>query len=201
MKVTLISYTSEPMMNMAKAASVCYDTEPKRSVVEHCIKSGHDSITEFATFHFLVEGISRACSHQLVRHRLASYAQRSQRYCKEDGNEYITPPSINKLVGISAHYHNLMKSFWDAYDILLALDVPPEDARYILPNACSTTIHVQMNFRQLRHFCSQRLCSKAQWEIRQLAEKMREKVQEVEPKLGEYLVPKCESLGYCPEEE
>lgn len=199
MEVKLIGHTPNPIQAMAQAAATCYDSKPSAKIVEHCLQSGHESITEFATFHFEVSGISRACSHQLVRHRLASYAQRSQRYCNEAMPAYVVPDSIRKNPTFCREFELAAELAFKVYHYLLEQGVPAEDARYILPNACETVLHVAMNFRELRHFCEERLCSRAQWEIRAVAEQMAALVNEVEPLLGKYLVPKCERLGYCPE--
>lgn len=199
MQVALINHTPDPVITMSRAAAVCYDSEPSTKIVEHCLKSGHESITEFATFHFEIVGISRACSHQLVRHRLASYAQRSQRYCKEGATQFVYPPSIRANSTAVQCYNAALVEVLVTYRHLLDLGIPPEDARYILPNATQTALHVSMNFRELRHFCEQRLCSRAQWEIQEVALRMKMEVEKVSPFLAKYLVPKCERLGYCPE--
>lgn len=194
MKVKLINYTKDPVTTMAKAAAVCYDSSPDMNIVKKCIESGHLSIAEFADFHFEISGVSRALTHQLVRHRVASYAQRSQRYVKEDNFDWVTPPSV-VLSGLDLEmnigYNYLMNQIKILYGRLLEAGVPKEDARYILPNATYTTIHVKMNFRELMHFCSLRLCTKAQWEIRKMAEKMREVIaKEVSLFLADCLKPK-----------
>lgn len=142
------------------------------------------------------------CTHQLVRHRLASFAQRSQRYCSEDGFQYVIPPKIKNDPKALDLYENLMNYISRTYNELLERNIEPEDARFVLPNACETEICVKMDLRELIHFCNERLCACAQWEIRQLASKMKEKVIEVEPKFAPYLVPKCEKLSpysFCTE--
>ena len=205
MKVTLTRITNDPILAIEEAASNCYNSEPKENgnTMRHCIKSGHTSVTEFCDFTFHIEGISRALSHQLVRHRLASYAQRSQRYCSENGFKYITPYSIKNNSNIDLAYKNMMDRINDFYESLISLGIPNEDARMILPNACETQIEVKMNLRSLMNFMNERLCSCAQWEIRSLAQKMRLAVIEQVPQLAPYLVPKCEkygeNLGFCNE--
>lgn len=96
MQVTLVQQTPNPIETIAKIASICYDSDPKNplGLVKHLYKNGHHSVFEHIYFTFKIEGISRACSHQLVRHRHCSFTQRSQRYCDEDGFEYVTPPTM-----------------------------------------------------------------------------------------------------------
>lgn len=197
MKVKLTRITKDPILAIEEAASNCYDSEPSEDgkIMKHCIKSGHQSVTEFADFTFHVEGISRALSHQLVRHRLASYAQRSQRYCSEDGFDYVTPESISNNESAKIEYNKLMDKIQEIYEYLQELNIPNEDARMILPNACETIIEVKMNLRTLMNFMNERLCTCAQWEIRKLAQLMRDEVVKEVPLLAEYLVPKCEKYG------
>ena len=166
--------------------------------MNHCYKSGHHSVLEFADFTFKISGVSRALTHQLVRHRLASYAQRSQRYCKETGFEFVTPPSIASNEEASKIYLDTMEYITKTYSKLLELKIPGEDARMVLPNACCSEICVKMNLRNLIHFCNERLCSCAQWEIRNMAKLMVKEVLKVAPDLERFLVPKCEAHApYC----
>lgn len=197
MKVTLTRITDNPILAIEEAASNCYNSEPAGDgkIMKHCIKSGHTSVTEFCDFTFHIEGVSRALSHQLVRHRMASYAQRSQRYCSEDGFDYVIPPSILYNDTRRTIYENIMKDLAHNYKLLQELEAPNEDARYILPNACGTTIEVKMNLRSLMNFMNERLCTCAQWEIRGLAQKMKAAIIEQVPELEPYLVPKCEKNG------
>lgn len=197
MKVTLTRITEDPILAIEEAASNCYNSEATGDgkIMKHCIKSGHTSVTEFCDFTFHIEGISRALSHQLVRHRMASYAQRSQRYCSEDGFEYVIPNSIKHNPSALAEYEKLMSKITDIYSYLQGNGVPNEDARMVLPNACTTQIEVKMNLRTLMNFMNERLCSCAQWEIRELAMKMRNAIIEKVPELIPYLVPKCEKNG------
>lgn len=193
MEVKLISYTTNPVDTIEEAASTCYDSSPTGGkIMNHCYKSGHHSVLEFADFTFKISGVSRALTHQLVRHRLASYAQRSQRYCKETGFEFVVPPSIEKNIDAAIVYKNTMNMITDSYATLLNLGVPPEDARMVLPNACFTEICVKMNLRTFMNFCNERLCSCAQWEIRKMAKLMVAEVLKVAPELKTLLVPKCE---------
>lgn len=197
MKVELTRITENPILAIEEAASNCYNSTPTGDgkIMKHCIKSGHTSVTEFCDFTFHIEGISRALSHQLVRHRLASYAQRSQRYCSENGFNYVEPKSITSNKDAVDVYESLMKQIGEVYSKLQELGIPNEDARMILPNACETQIEVKMNLRALMNFMNERLCSCAQWEIRQLAWEMRKQVLLQVPELEEYLVPKCEKYG------
>ena len=187
MNVSLIQSTPNPIETIAQIASICYDSSPKNpmKLVTHLYKNGHHSVFEHIYFTFKIEGISRACSHQLVRHRHCSFTQRSQRYCSEDGFEYVIPPTIDEddlwmnMDTIATWYENYQKD-----------GVPNEDARYILPNACTTDIYLSCNLRELIHICNERLCSRAQWEIRELVQKM---VALCPEELHFMLVPKCKS--------
>jgi thymidylate synthase (FAD) len=196
MKVTLTRVTEDPVAAIEEAASNCYDSSPTGGkIMNACYKSGHHSVLEFCDFTFHVEGISRALSHQLVRHRLASYAQRSQRYCEENGFEYVIPNSIKSNKDAFEEYVELMYTITDTYGVLLELGIPAEDARMVLPNACTTVIEIKMNLRTLIHFMNERLCTCAQWEIRELARLMKKCIVERYPQFEEYLVPKCERFG------
>ena len=193
MKVTLIQQTEKPIETIAKIASICYDSNPKNpmGLVKHLYKNGHHSVFEHIYFTFKIEGISRACSHQLVRHRHASYTQRSQRYCSEDGFEYVAPPTIVGEPGeTSRAYFEAMEQIKLGYEKLTSLGIPNEDARFLLPNGCETELYMSLNLRELMHLANERLCSRAQWEIREL---VREMVNLVDPDLKFMLVPKCQS--------
>ena len=197
MKVTLTRVTENPILAIEEAASNCYNSEPSSDgkIMRHCIKSGHQSVTEFCDFTFHIEGISRALSHQLVRHRLASYAQRSQRYCSEDGFGFVIPPSIEKNEEAKQLFLEFIAECQGTYAMLQEFGINNEDARMVLPNACETVIEVKMNLRTLMNFMNERLCTCAQWEIRQLAQAMKKAVVEQIPELEQYLVPKCEKYG------
>lgn len=199
MKVELLNYTINPVDAIENAASTCYDSEPTQGkIMNHCYRSGHHSVLEFADFTFRISGVSRSLTHQLVRHRLSSFAQRSQRYCDEGGFEFVTPPSIEKNPDAKTLYEDLMKRIEDVYVLLRRMGVAPEDARFTLPNACCSEICVKMNLRTFMNFCNERLCSCAQWEIRKLARLMVDAVLEVAPELKHFLVPKCErNAPYC----
>ena len=191
MKVTLIQATPDPIATIANIASICYDSNPKNpaKLVEHLYKNGHFSVYEHIYFTFKIEGISRACSHQLVRHRHCSFTQRSQRYCSEDGFQVVYPKSVQK-VDEKGGYFDLMDNIEAHYKELQALGVPNEDVRYVLPNACTTSLYLSCNLRELIHIANERLCTKAQWEIRDLVKQM---ISLVDPALKFMLVPKCKS--------
>ena len=204
MQVTLTRVTENPIGAIEEAACNCYDSEPTGGkIMKACYNSGHHSVLEFCDFTFHIEGVSRALTHQLVRHRLASYAQRSQRYCVEDGFKYVIPNSIKNKPEALKMYENIMEGLAEGYHALNSnLGIPAEDARMILPNACETTIEVKMNLRSLIHFMNERLCTRAQWEIRQLAREMKKCIEKQYPELAEYLVPKCEihkNTPFCTE--
>lgn len=187
MKVTLVQATPNAVDTIAKIASICYDSDPKdpMALVKHLYAGGHHSVFEHIYFTFKIEGISRACSHQLVRHRHCSFTQRSQRYCSEDGFGYVTPPTI-----IEGTFASDMMDICNWYEGYQSGGVPNEDARYILPNACATSLYMSLNLRELIHMANERLCTRAQWEIRDLVKEM---CNLVDPQLQFMLVPKCKS--------
>lgn len=206
MKVTLIGVTENPIEAIENAASVCYDSIPTGgAIMRHCYKSGHHSVLEFADFTFKIEGVSRALLAQITRHRISSFAVRSQRYCDEDGFIYITPPSIAENDEALKLFVDFMDKCHDTYTKLKDLGVPKEDARFVLPNACSTTIVFKCNGRQLIHFMNERLCTRAQWEIRQCAKLMKKSVTQRNDACAQFskmLVPKCHinpDMPFCME--
>jgi len=212
MKAKLIAHTPEPEKTVALAARMCYSNRGVNNLmdalapaeVERMVKMltevGHLSPTEHASFTFAVEGISRACSHQLVRHRIASYSQKSQRYTSEALFEHIVPPSVENNPAAKEIYDQVITTIQESY-VKLAEIVPREDARYILPNATETKIVLTFNTRSLYNFFSQRLCLRAQWEIRELAELMLDEVKKVAPLLFAKAGPTCETEGICWEGE
>ncbi len=181
MNVQVLNYTKEPLETISLAAGTCYgktDISVKR--VRNCIVSGHMSVLEHASATFKVEGISRSCSHQLVRHRLASYSQESQRYCRYDleGDEwYVVPESLDG--GALWEFKKQMGFASKLYHDLLEAGIKPEDARYLLPEAMKTTIVVTMNARELFHFFDLRQSKRSQWEIRELATEMEEELSQI----------------------
>ncbi len=188
MKVTLIQATENPIEVISQIASICYDSDPKNSLglVKHLYRNGHHSVFEHIYFTFKIEGISRACSHQLVRHRHCSFTQRSQRYCSEDGFGYVTPPTVAEEC--FSYDMKTLNEWYNGYQT--GGNVPNEDARYLLPNACETSLYLSCNLRELIHMANERLCMRAQWEIRDLVKQM---ISLVDPALHFMLVPKCES--------
>ncbi len=187
MNVSLIQATSKPIETIAQIASICYDSDPKNplGLVKHLYRNGHHSVMEHVYFTFKIDGISRACSHQLVRHRHCAFTQRSQRYCSEDGFGYVTPSTVNKYA-----YKLDIETIAGWYEDYQLSGVPNEDARYILPNSCATSLYLSCNLRELIHIANERLCTRAQWEIRDLVKQM---VALVDPELHFMLVPKCKS--------
>lgn len=193
MKVTLIQATPNPIETISKIASICYDSDPTdpMKLVKHLYKNGHHSVFEHIYFTFKIEGISRACSHQLVRHRHCSFTQRSQRYCSEDGFKVVIPQTIDdESCDRYDEYIDCLSNIRSAYTTLTKMGVPNEDARYILPNACTTELYLSCNLRELIHICNERLCERAQWEIRELVEQM---IKTIPADLWFMLVPKCKS--------
>lgn len=229
LKVILLRYTPNPEETVAMAAKLCYSpsdiealkekvsTKDQKSFVERLMKMGHMSPIEHASFTFAIEGISRACSHQLVRHRLASYSQQSQRYVSERSHEsritshestfqYIIPPSIAGDKEARKAFEKFMTQAQRAYDLLvmnlnkrgISGEAASQDARFVLPNAAETKIIATMNARELLHFFRQRCCLRAQWEIRQMADEMLKLVVKISPVIFRRSGPGCIS-GPCPE--
>ncbi|MBU0731648.1 FAD-dependent thymidylate synthase [Patescibacteria group bacterium] len=210
LKVTLISYTKDPEQTVCAAIRQCYSNKggtelkekTKEEVVKRLIKqiisSGHTSTIEHANFTFAVEGVSRALTHQLVRHRIASFSQQSQRYVEEKGElDYIIPPKIRKDKKALEKYEADIKKAHDDYKALVEQGIDKEDARYLLPNAAETKIVITMNARSLLNFFEKRLCTRAQWEIRRMANKMLDEVKPVAPTIFKYAGPTCETEKIC----
>lgn len=200
MQVKLTRYTKDPVLATEEAAANCYDSHPSTDgrIMNACYRSGHQSILEFATFTWHITGVSRALLAQLTRHRHASFAVKSQRFCNESQFGYVIPPSIMIEEKELALYQFTMETLQGIYDKLIAAGIPAEDARFVLPNACETVIECSMNLRELIHFCNERLCQKSQWEIRQLAQMMAAAVIEAMPEAKKFLVPKCEAkIPFC----
>lgn len=226
LKVKLIEYTPNPEKIIAAAAKLCYssigideimenvDNESTEKFLNMLMSYGHESPIEHISFTFGVEGVSRSLTHQLVRHRIASYSQQSQRYVKLKQFEYIIPREIEKDEKAKNIFVMAMEECQNAYnqlaDILKnkyikeglnALNAEKkaiEDARYVFPNACETKIILTMNARSLMNFFKHRCCNRAQWEIRGLADEMLRQVKEVAPVLFKYAGPGC-LKGICPE--
>jgi len=212
-RVIILSQTENPMDVLYLAARTSryvgdFDTQlkvkPKESekekLVRNLVKWGHLSILEHVSFVFGIEGISRVTSHQLVRHRLASYTQQSQRYASMKDNNLIIPPSIQANSEALEIMKDMEKKTMDAYRKLCALGIPMEDARYLLPHGLDTRIVMTMNMRELWNTCSVRLCTLSQWEILSLFEEVRKAVGTVSPFLASLLQAQCLHLGKCPED-
>lgn len=211
LNVQLIANTADGELVSALAAKLCYSDsdidglrqkltmKEQSDFIRKIVSIGHHSVLEHLTFTFGVEGISRALTHQLVRHRVASYSQKSQRYvAHRDGFPYIVPQTVEGDERLAAEYDSAMDEIGRIYDRLLAAGVPAEDARYVLPNACETKIIITMNARELLHFFSVRCCERAQWEIRDMAFDMLKLCKKAAPSVFENAGPGC-VRGACPE--
>ncbi len=233
-KVTLLAHTPLPEKVIAAAAKLCYSKTPSSEIMnglddeaaakflDMLVGFGHASPIEHATFTFGIEGVSRSFTHQLVRHRMASYSQKSQRYVDEGGFNYIIPPEIEDNPQAKEAFIKAMENSQKAYDEISQilqdayvenLDEDKkddkserrklqkkaiEDARFVLPNACETMIVVTMNARELMHFFNVRTCNRAQWEIREVAKQMLKICYEMAPTLFKNAGPNCLN-GPCPE--
>ena len=207
MKVTLLACTQNADAICAAAGNSCYSESSSADIVDNIdsdkvlsriVGMGHHSVIEHAVFTFSVEGVSRALTHQLVRHRVASYSQQSQRYVSMDSSSYVTPHTVEDNLEASKVFDETMDAIWDAYRRLEEIGIPPEDARYLLPNGCTTNITITMNARELLHFFSLRCCNRAQWEIREMADRMLEICREQSPVIFREAGPPC-IRGPCPE--
>lgn len=211
LKVILLAHTADPETVVARAGRLCYfpsnisdlqesvKNEKVINMIEKLAESGHLSAFEHASFTFGIEGISRACSHQLVRHRIASYSQQSQRYVTFGENfNYVVPPSIMEKPKLRKKFDKAVKDIKKVYNELVKEGIPQEDARYVLPNASETKIIVTMNARELLHFFTLRLCRRAQWEIREMGKVMLKEVKKVAPQIFKNAGPQC-VRNKCPE--
>ena len=211
MRVELLYHTPDPERAVATAARLCYASvgaselmesmpaERMRSVLKTIMDSGHYSTLEHASYTFAIEGVSRALTHQLVRHRLASYNQQSQRYVKfKNGVEVVKPHTVCESPEAEAIFDEAVSAATEAYQKLLVAGIPAEDARYLLPNAAESKIVVTMNIRELLHFFEHRCCNRAQWEIRELAHAMLELVRPTAPFICADAGAPCVH-GACPE--
>ncbi|MCM0081201.1 FAD-dependent thymidylate synthase [Geomonas sp. Red32] len=211
MKVALLQHTPEPELTVALAARLCYSKidigalkekltgADIKNFLDKIMSLGHQSVLEHASFTFGIEGISRVTSHQLVRHRVASYSQQSQRYVSHTERfGVVTPPSIAENPEHLARFEAQVAALHAAYAELVEAGVPAEDARYLLPNATETKILVTMNARELLHFFGVRCCERAQWEIRAMAIEMLRLVRPVAPTIFGQAGPGC-LAGPCPE--
>ncbi len=214
MKVKLINYTKNPEKIVAQSARLCYSNlgiedlkksltnESITKLIKKIMRLGHYSVLEHITFTFAIEGISRVTSHQLVRHRIASFSQQSQRYVKisKEDFPYIIPKSIAKDDKLRKIFIDTIKELDKIYHQFLDDNIAAEDARYILPQAVETKIIITANARELLHIFKLRCCSRAQWEIREVAKSMLKEVKDIAPTIFENAGPPC-ILGPCPEGE
>lgn len=235
MNVILLEHTPDPERLVATAAKLCYSSSDISSLrngltddkisgfIDMLVSIGHESVMEHVSFTFGIEGISRACSHQLVRHRIASYSQKSQRYVNENGFSFVTPPAIADCPEANEEFQKAVDSIQESYkkiaDALTevhknnfiaqgldekaalskAVKLANEDARFILPNACETKIVVTMNVRSLFNFFQHRCCNRAQWEIQAVANEMLRLCKDVAPNIFSNAGPSCVAEGKCPE--
>ena len=212
MDVKLLAHTPNPEQLVAAAARICYKDVPasqllqgeeeklSRSLIEDLFRSGHTSTFEHVSFTFGIDGLSRTASHQLVRHRLASFSQQSQRYVKmsPDPEAVIIPPAIAANPQARELFRESVRHAQEVYRALAEMGIPKEDARFILPHGYSTRLVLTMNARELHHFFSLRLCRRAQWEIHELARRMLALCREAAPVLFGKAGPKC-IFGACEE--
>ena len=221
-QVTLLSHTEDPLRSLYMAYRTCYSQltpqqvaeridderishEKMQTFIEERLKTGHASPLEQVWFEFGISGVSRAFSHQFVRHRVGiSFEQQSQRYVTYKGGEFpYTVPKTVEQAGMGEKMEQLFDQVGELYETLVEAGVPAEDARFLLPNATNTNFKITVNFASLLHICDLRLCTRAQWEFRRVAALLRAEVNRVAPELGRYLQPKCGELrtGYCDESE
>lgn len=226
MKVYLIAHTPDPEAIVAAAAKICYSPLSVEEIISNAMDGdnaayikklagmGHESPIEHVSFTFAIEGVSRTLLAQLTRHRIASYSVRSQRYVSEIGFDFVVPPEIaadpqaayifdGAMGSLDMEYRQLVKRLKELYiergmETAAARKKAQEDARFVLPNACETQLMMTMNARELLHFFSKRCCSRAQWEIRQMADEMLRLCKGVAPHIFDKAGPAC-VRGKCPE--
>jgi len=172
MTIELLAITPDAEKLIELAGRTAYQSQDRITdesaaiFIKRLIKMGHTSVIEHASATFKISDVSRAFSHQLVRHRIASYTQKSQRYCKEGGFEFVIPSAINDHPDALRIFYGLMHDADVAYTKLQEIGIKNEDARFVLPNACTTEIVITANFRIWRHIIGLRTDKAAQWEIR-----------------------------------
>ena len=211
--VKLISKPKDMLRTVYTACRTCYsadspvniydkatDEEKMLKLIKNVVASGHHSTIEHIQVSFAISNVSRACTHQLVRHRLMSFSQKSQRYVQEKGQfDYIIPPTIEKNPELKAKFEEFMGEISNKYQEFVDAGIPAEDARFVLPNAAASSLVASLNLRELIHLAQLRLCTRAQYEIRTMVKAMCDCIVAEEPWLKDYLVPKCEFLGFCDE--
>lgn len=215
LSVELISIPNDMIKTIYTACKTCYsaklpyenflnapEDDKMLSLIKRVIGSGHYSTIEHIQLTFAIQNVSRACTHQLVRHRHMSFSQKSQRYVKEKGEfDYIMPSSIEKNPELAKKFEEFIQNTSNLYQEFIEAGILAEDARSILPNAAASSLVASLNLRELIHLSNLRLCTRAQAEIRSLVKAMADEVIKKEPWLKPYLVPKCERLGYCDEDK
>lgn len=214
-EVKLISKPNNLLKTIYTACRTCYsadtpiniydtadDEEKMLKLISRVISSGHYSTIEHIQISFAISNVSRACTHQLVRHRHMSFSQKSQRYVKEKGQfDYIIPPTIEKNPELKEKFEQFMSDISNKYQEFVEAGIPAEDARFVLPNATASSMVTSLNLREMIHLANLRLCSRAQYEIRTLVKMMCDELSKQEPWLKDYLVPKCVRLGFCDEDK
>lgn len=214
-EVKLISKPNNLLKTIYTACRTCYsadtpiniydtadDEEKMLKLISRVISSGHYSTIEHIQISFAISNVSRACTHQLVRHRHMSFSQKSQRYVKEKGQfDYIIPPTIEKNPELKEKFEQFMSDISNKYQEFVEAGIPAEDARFVLPNATASSMVASLNLREMIHLANLRLCSRAQYEIRTLVKMMCDELSKQEPWLKDYLVPKCVRLGFCDEDK
>ena len=211
--VEIVGYTPNPEVTVAIAARACFRDEDyyalKGKLSEHdverilaaVIAKGHHSVLEHATFTFAISGISRVVSHQLVRHRIASYSQLSQQRSDASMADFVVPPDVRKAPDFAAEYGDLMVRCQEFYKRLVEHGIARGTARYVLPSGFTTRIVMTMNARSLFNLISQRECAAEEWEFRQLATLIHRQLMNVAPGIFRYAGTECETHGVCPEGE
>lgn len=201
MEVELLTITPEAEKLIERAGRTCYDTGERATAdsaakfIRMLLSRNHLSVLEHASATFRISGVSRALTHQLVRHRLASYSQRSQRYVSEAGFPYVTPPAVENNPAAKRLFDDAVENARAAYEELLGLGVKREDARFLLPNAAATEIVMTANFREWRHIIALRGERSAQWEIRRLAVAILTILQEQAPAtFGDFVIDEADCV-------
>lgn len=211
--VQLLAYTPEPERVVTMAARRSYSRRPAKELwdelsdqevlqlVDRVIRQRHLSVLEHVNFTFAIEGISRALSHQLVRHRIASYSQQSQQRASEQHFEFVVPPEIEDDPVLVQEFEETMNNLGRVYQRMLDRGVRKGLARYVLPNACTTKLIMTMNARSLFNLISQRTCGVEEWEFRTVATKIREVLMTIAPNIFKHAGPPCVTDLVCYEGE
>jgi len=213
-EVKLIGMTSDPLQALYMPARMCQTAlsverlcdsvkaespDKMETFIKRVIDSGHTSILEFVDFTFAISGVSRVMTHQLVRHRMNSYGQRSQKFVKEQGNQFYTPQDIQDNEKALEVYNKLVERCFKTAYKLRELGISEDSVRMVYPNCTTSQLMMKTNLRELIHMSNERLCTNASPEIREVFKQIKSLVTQEVKMFGEYLVPKCKRLGYCPE--